>query len=211
MVERIGSGSQGPKIRSLQDALRKMRVVSTERQDVLADLSQAEKARLELLAEELADVFKEIPENADVFAFSVSGGEPPRLWIDMTSHVVMARDRRTYRFLKDTRLGRTVILETADLDDMADCITNYVAERLIERERAIEADWLIQRLKIDQSRVIAEAQAAVAQAKAPAAAPVAPPRRGFSGFLLFVVGVALGAGAFYAVTHQAELMALIPR
>ena len=31
----------------------------------------------------------------------------------MTSFVVMDRDRRTYRFLKDTRLGRTVSLETA--------------------------------------------------------------------------------------------------
>ncbi len=64
----------------------------------------------------------------------------------MTSFVVMDRDRRTYRFLKDTRLGRTVILETAKLDDMADTITSYVAERIIERERAMEGDWLLSRV-----------------------------------------------------------------
>ena len=63
----------------------------------------------------------------------------------MTSFVVMDRDRRTYRFLKDTRLGRSVLLETANLNDMADIVTNYVAERIIERERAIEGDWLIKR------------------------------------------------------------------
>ena len=61
----------------------------------------------------------------------------------MTSFVVMDRDRRTYRFLKDTRLGRTVLLETANLNDMADVVTNYVAERIIERERAMEGDGLI--------------------------------------------------------------------
>ena len=44
-----------------------------------------------------ADQFKEVPPEADFFSLSVSGGEPHRLWIDMTSHVVMARDRRTYR------------------------------------------------------------------------------------------------------------------
>jgi hypothetical protein len=73
------------------------------------------------------------------------------LWIDMTSFVVMARDRRSYRFLKDTRLGRTVILETAKLDDMADTVTHYVAERIIERERAIEGDWLIKRVMRDEA------------------------------------------------------------
>jgi hypothetical protein len=191
MVERIGTG-EGAKVRSLQDALRKMRVVSTERQDVLADLSQAEKARLELLAEELADVFKEVPENADIFAFSVAGGEPPRLWIDMTSHVVMARDRRTYRFLKDTRLGRTIILETPSLDDMADCITNYVAERLIERERAIEADWLVTKLREDQAKIAHTPAAELAAAVKP------EPKRGnprLRGVLTFLAGLLVGAAA----------------
>jgi hypothetical protein len=64
----------------------------------------------------------------------------------MTSFVVLGRDRRTYRFLKDTRLGRTVILESAKLEDMADTITHYVAERIVERERALEGDWLSKRV-----------------------------------------------------------------
>jgi hypothetical protein len=62
----------------------------------------------------------------------------------------MGRDRRSYRFLKDTRLGRTVILESAKLDDVADTITHYVAERIIERERALEGDWLTKRVMRDE-------------------------------------------------------------
>ena len=135
--------------RSLHDAIRRVRTAEAERSDVVVELRDAERARLEMLADELKTVFAEIREDNETFIFSIAGGTPPRLWIDMTSFVVMDRDRRTYRFLKDTRLGRTVILETANLDDMADIITNYVAERIIERERAMEGDWLIRRARRD--------------------------------------------------------------
>ena len=132
-------------MRSLKEAIRRVRTAEAERSDVVVELRDAERARLEMLADELRSVFAEIPEENEAFVLSVAGGTPPRLWIDMTSFVVMDRDRRTYRFLKDTRLGRTVILETSDLDDMADMITNYVAERIIERERAMEGDWMLRR------------------------------------------------------------------
>lgn len=135
----------GGKVRSLKAAIRRVRTAEAERSDVVVELRDAERARLEMLADELRSVFAEIPEGDDAFVLSVSGGTPPRLWIDMTSFVVMDRDRRTYRFLKDTRLGRTVILESASLDDVADMVTNYVAERIIERERAMEGDWLLRR------------------------------------------------------------------
>ncbi|MCB1501326.1 MAG: hypothetical protein KDK07_16335 [Bauldia sp.] len=135
----------GAGVRSLKEAIRRVRTAETERSDVVVELRDAERARLEMLADELRSVFAEIPDDNETFVLSVTGGTPSRLWIDMTSFVVMDRDRRTYRFLKDTRLGRTVILETADLGDMADMITNYVAERIIERERAMEGDWLLRR------------------------------------------------------------------
>jgi hypothetical protein len=143
--------NRGENVRSLRETLRKVRTAETERADVVVELRDAERARLELLADELRSVFNEVPEDDDQFIFTVAAGMPPRLWIDMTSFVVMARDRRSYRFLKDTRLGRTVILETAKLDDMADTVTHYVAERIIERERAIEGDWLIKRVMRDEA------------------------------------------------------------
>ena len=87
------------------------------------------------------------PAEDDQFILTVTTGTQPRLWIDMTAFIAVGRDRRTYRFLKDTRLGRTVILESPSLDDVADTVTNYVAERIIERERVLEADWLSKRIR----------------------------------------------------------------
>lgn len=143
--------NRGQNVRSLRDTIRKVRTAETERADVVVELRDAEQARLEMLAEELRSVFNEVPPDDEQFIFTVSVGTPPRLWIDMTSFVVMGRDRRSYRFLKDTRLGRTVILETAKLDDVADTITHYVAERIIERERAMEGDWLSRRIMRDEA------------------------------------------------------------
>jgi hypothetical protein len=127
----------------------------------------------------------------------------------MTSFVVMARDRRSYRFLKDTRLGRTVILETAKLDDMADTITHYVAERIIERERSMEGDWLIKRVMRDDAARRdassrreegrrAESREAIADAAMhPAARRSVDPR--LTGWLVaaFLGGILLGAAVLF--------------
>ena len=147
-----GPDSSQSNVRNLTDAIRRVRIAEADRSDGFVDMQEAERARLDMLAEELRDVFAEVPSEDDQFVFSVSTGTQPRLWIDMTAFVVVGRDRRTYRFLKDTRLGRTVILETASLDDVADTVTNYVAERVIERERAIEGDWLSKRIRQDPKR-----------------------------------------------------------
>ncbi|MEP1575976.1 hypothetical protein [Roseibium album] len=144
------------RIRSLRDAIRKVQLGEVERSDVVVELQDTERARLDMLADELKDVFKEIPEDDDQFSLQIISGSTPRLWIDATSHVAVGGDRKTYRFLKDTRLGRVVILETANIDDMADCLTEYIAERVIEREKALEGDWLNSRLKevAQDSRVV---------------------------------------------------------
>jgi hypothetical protein len=60
---------------------------------------------------------------------------------------VIGRDRRTYRFVKDTRIGRVVIGETTDLTRIADLVTDYLAERLVEHERALETDRLLARVR----------------------------------------------------------------
>lgn len=135
------------RVRSLRDAIRKVQMGEVERSDVVIELQDTEKARLELLAEEMQDVFREIPEDDDQFTLQISSGPTPRFWIDVTGHVVVGGDRKTYRFLKDTRLGRVVILETAEVDDMADCLTEYIAERILEREKSLEGDWLNARLR----------------------------------------------------------------
>ena len=59
------------------------------------------------------------------------------MWIDITACVLMGRDKRTYRFVQDTRYGRKVLSESADIGETAKAITRYVAARLIERDRAL--------------------------------------------------------------------------
>ena len=149
MSQPIDSGNTR-KVRNLPDAIRRVRTGEAERSDVVVELGDAQKARLDLLSEELTAVFADVPPDNETFIFTVANSTPARLWIDMTSFVVMGRDHRTYRFLKDSRLGRTVILESTDIAALADCITNYVAERIIERERSIEGDWLMKRVMRDE-------------------------------------------------------------
>jgi hypothetical protein len=121
----------------LKDALRKARVDSAERTGVVVDLHDAEVARLELLNEALDSLFEEVPREVELFDRGISRGENPRLWIDAIAHVHMGRDKRTYRFVQDTRYGRKVLAETGNIPEMVEVVTKYVAQRLIERELAL--------------------------------------------------------------------------
>src|SRR5215213_1540594 len=121
----------------LKDALRRARIDTAERTGVVVDLHDAEVARLELLNEALDPVFAEIPAEADLFDRGISRGETPRLWVDAIAHVSMGRDKRIYRFLQDTRYGRKVLAESVNIPDVAEAVTKYIAQRLIERERAL--------------------------------------------------------------------------
>ncbi|MDW6023125.1 hypothetical protein SAZ10_15295 [Mesorhizobium sp. BAC0120] len=123
----------------LVEAIREAKNAAADREDVVVDLREAQKTRLELLAAELAPIFAEVPAEIG-FDFAISSGMQPRLWIDAVSHVSMGRDRRTYRFLRDTRLGRVVLAESLDIGPVADQVTRYIAERIVERQRMMEGD-----------------------------------------------------------------------
>ena len=84
----------------LSDVIRDVKNAAADRDDVVVELREASRTRLELLAAELAPVFAEVPADIDLFDFTISSGLQPRLWIDAVSHVAMGRDRRTYRFLQ---------------------------------------------------------------------------------------------------------------
>jgi hypothetical protein len=124
--------------KKLSDAIRDVKNAFADRDDVVVDMREAHRMRLDLLAAELAPVFADVPADMDNFDFVVSSGLQPRLWIDAVSHVAMGRDRRTYRFLKDTRIGRVVLAESTDMKPVADSVTRYVAERIVERQRMME-------------------------------------------------------------------------
>jgi hypothetical protein len=124
----------------LRDALRQARIESAERTGVIVDLRDAEIARLEILNEALDPLFAQIPDNIEMFDRGVARGEPPRLWVDVVAHVDMGRDKRTYRFMQDSRYGRQILAESPDVNELVEAVTKYVARRIIERERALAAD-----------------------------------------------------------------------
>ncbi len=121
----------------LRDALRQARIEAADRTGVVVDLRDAEVARLEILSEALDPLFAQISDQIDLFDRGLSQGETPRLWIDVVAHVVMGRDKRIYRFVQDTRFGRIVLAESHEVGAIVQAVTDYVARRLVERERAM--------------------------------------------------------------------------
>lgn len=138
--------------RSLQESIRAARIAAADRADVVVDLKEADRARLELLGEDLKPVFDQVPAEDDRFDFAISSGLQPRLWIDAIAHVRMARDRRSYQFVRDTRLGRVILAESPDRGAIADKVTAYIGERIVERQRMLEGGNDAIGLRLNETR-----------------------------------------------------------
>ncbi|MCP8936991.1 hypothetical protein NK718_00540 [Alsobacter sp. SYSU M60028] len=172
----------------LRAAVRRARIEDAERSTVTAELRGAEIARLEMLKERLEPVFLQLPKEAELFDLGLIPGEKPRLFVDMVAFVEMARDRRTFRFIQETRAGRVLLAESDRIEPVAEAVTAYLGRRLVERERALAtlADAL---------------PAALSEPIEAAAVPAAPQRSTRLSDLLFmlVLGLILGAGLLYCV------------
>ncbi|MGD0642308.1 MAG: hypothetical protein ABSC22_16295 [Roseiarcus sp.] len=165
---------------SLKAAIRRARVESAEQSQAVADLRQAEVARLELLLDAIRPVLDQTPEGVELFDPGIAHGERPRLFLDMIGFVDMGHDRRTYRFFQDTRHGRILIAESPLIEPNVAAMTNYVARRLIEREQALAADWRSQEATASDAKPDAAASPSVdtelaGDESAPAVEAVAPP------------------------------------
>jgi len=134
-----GAG-EGERPSPLKEAMHQARVEAAERTGVVVDMRDAEVARLELLNEALDPLFADIPPEIELFDRGVSRGDTPRLWIDAVAHIAMGRDKRIYRFLHDTRVGRRVLAESHEIGDMVQAVTTYAARRIVERDRALDED-----------------------------------------------------------------------
>jgi hypothetical protein len=167
---------------ALNDAVRDARIEAAERSGVVVDLRDAELARLELLNDALDPLFAEIPKDVDLFDRGVSGGDVPRLWIDVIAHIEMGRDKRQYRFVQDTRYGRAVLAESYEVPDIVKAATRYVARRLVERERALGGDATSEVAM--QKRLEREAHA-----------------HRWRGVRSFILGLIVGVGALAALAY----------
>jgi hypothetical protein len=164
----------------LKDALRRARIDAAERTGVVVDLHDADVARLELLNEALDPVFAEIPAEVELFDRGISRGENPRLWIDAVAHVAMGRDKRIYRFLQDTRYGRKVLAESVSIPEIVEAVTAYIAQRLVERERAL----------VDRGTTIGKARWETRRARR---------RRAIHTIWMFVLGLLAGIAVLVAL------------
>ena len=171
--------------RSLAAALSDVKNRQASQNDVVVDLKEAEHARLELFGDEVRPLFEQLPDGHDQFEFGLSTGKPPRLWIDMTAHVSMGHDKRTYRFLKDTKAGRVVLAESHDLGIVADAVSNYVAERVLEREKMLEGEW---------ASLLLNEETATQKMKA-------QKKSSWLNLLWFVCGFGVSAALFYVSAH----------
>ncbi len=124
----------------LAAALRRARVENAERAEAVAELREIELGRLALLESALQRVVRQAPPGVDLFDLTLARGDRPRVFLDMIAFIEMARDRRTYRFFQDTLYGRVLIAESPKIDTIVAACTNYVARRLVERERALAAE-----------------------------------------------------------------------
>jgi hypothetical protein len=186
---------------ALSNAIRDVKNGFADRDDVVVDLREAHRMRLELMAAELAPVFADVPSDMDNFDFAISSGLQPRLWIDAVSHVAMGRDRRTFRFVRDTRLGRVVLAESTDLKTVAAQVTRYVAERIIEHQRMMDGTEV----------EIAPGFAERAGSKMEHALEAAPGSKLFSALLTslaIIVGGALGGLIFAIILFWDRILAM---
>ena len=140
-----------PETSRLVDAVRRVRIASADKSDVVVEMRDAVRTRLELLAQDLKPVIEDIPPDDDRFDFALSAGLEPRFWIDATAHVMMGPDRRTYRFVRDTRLGRILLAESANRDEVAERVISYIAMRIHERELAFSGDTISYRELVDRA------------------------------------------------------------
>jgi hypothetical protein len=82
---------------------------------------------------------------------------------------------------------------------MADTVTRYVAERIIERDRAIEGDWLIKRVMHEEAAKTKDARDTIAAVAAGQLRAVAPDRRALGWVVAaFLLGLLLGVTGLLA-------------
>ena len=101
---------------------------------------------LQVLKDDLAPILAANAEMQSVFDLALVPGEPPRLWIDLITAVVMEPDPRTYRLIQDTQNGRETVLETENRAEMVEKIKLHMAHQLVARERRLAATPALRRL-----------------------------------------------------------------
>jgi hypothetical protein len=128
--------SDRPADPGLAAALRKARVAEAAHFEAVLDIRDAQTLRLQVLKDDLEPAA--MSEDAKrYFDLVLLAGDPPRLWIDLVGYVVMEPNPRTYRLMQDTQSSREILHETTDRAAMAAKVREYMAHRLVARQRQL--------------------------------------------------------------------------
>ncbi len=119
----------------LKSALREARATEAAHRDAARLVRDGDSLRLNVLAEEVKQLFATSREAEQVFDVSLAAGEEPKLWIDGITSVVMAGDHRNYVLREDQPGGLAVLLETPDRSEILKFLRTLLAHRLVMRAR----------------------------------------------------------------------------
>ena len=136
MVEASASQQQG---NGLGSALRQARLAEAAHYEAVLGIKDAKSLRLQELKDDIAAVIAHSQEAGRMFDLALVPGEPPKLWIDLITCVVMEPDYRTYRLVQDNQAGRDILFESANRADMVERLKHFMAHRIIARERQMAA------------------------------------------------------------------------
>ena len=183
-------------VRRLSAAIIEVKSARADKEDVVHEIRDLQRARLDMLKQELQDVIEDVPEDDETFDFAISSGTQPRFWIDAVAHVGIGRDRRSYRFVRETRAGRVVLAESENIEPISEAVTRYVAERIVERKRQLEEP-------VDGGKATPEPTANLPVVAAESETPKRN-RSGdaLSGLALIVIGVLIGGGITLALLRD---------
>ncbi len=169
----------------LEETLKRARDSDADHFDSRAKVSDLRFLRLDALREQL---FKAVEgeELVDTFlTMRAIPGDPPRLIVDESSHIVMEPDPRTYTFVHDGPEARKVLLESEDKAEVETKVTEYVAHRILELKR-------LSPLPVDAKKTHKSGRIG-----------------GLALLMFWLAGVAMGAAAMYAYLNPEAVQTLL--
>jgi hypothetical protein len=128
---------------ALAEAMHRARMQDLQNSDVELDevVSAApvsSQMRLQALRNRLEALYTAIPQDVQGMDLGVVREDKPRLFLDMLSFVDIREGNHDFRLVQQGRNGEQVLLETKDETALIARITDYIAQRLILRERSME-------------------------------------------------------------------------
>jgi hypothetical protein len=122
---------------NLAEAVRQAREMEAVHFEALRGFADSKSLRLQVLKLDIEGLIKQDPDAPRIFHLALLPGEPPRLWVDLVTAVVMEPDHRTYRLVQDLEWGREILLETPKREEIVKFLRVYLAHRLVQRERQL--------------------------------------------------------------------------